>query len=139
MSDNGGPDRRAWRFVEIIKRDGVGPAAAGPAGAHGLGDGQRHRGRRDDGKYGHHVPGDAGDETASAHQLLYPLSRDLAKAVALKNDLALDRLAFGQPRQEDLLDFLKRRGVGSAGAAIIDLRPDAIRNGSSESPDGKSS
>ena len=29
----------------------------------------------------------------------------------LKDDLALYRLTFGQPRQEDLLDILKRRGV----------------------------
>jgi hypothetical protein len=56
----------------------------------------------------------------------YPLSRDTAKVVALKDDLALYRLAFGQPRQEDLLDFLKRRGVDSAGTAGIDLRPDAV-------------
>ncbi len=57
----------------------------------------------------------------------YPLSRDTAKVVALKDDLALYRLAFGQPRQEDLLDFLKRRGVDSPGTAGIDLRPDAVR------------
>ncbi len=57
----------------------------------------------------------------------YPLSRDTAKLVALKDDLALYRLAFGQPRQEDLMDFLKRRGVDSAGTAGIDLRPDAVR------------
>jgi len=56
----------------------------------------------------------------------YPLSRDTAKVVALKDDLALYRLAFGQPRQEDLLDFLKRRGVDSAGTAGIDLRPDTL-------------
>jgi len=43
--------------------------------------------------------------------LSFPLSRDTARALALKDDLALYRLAFGQPRQEDLLDFLKRRGV----------------------------
>jgi hypothetical protein len=56
----------------------------------------------------------------------YPLSRDAGRAVALKDDLALYRLAFGQPRQEDLLEFLKRRGVSGAGAARIDLRPDAL-------------
>jgi len=47
--------------------------------------------------------------------------------VALKDDLALYRLAFGQPRQEDLLDFLKHRGVDSAGTGVIDLQPDAVR------------
>ena len=58
------------------------------------------------------------------HLINYPLSRDNAKVVALKDDLALYRLAFGQPRQEDLLDFLKRKGVNGASAAGIDLRPD---------------
>ena len=57
----------------------------------------------------------------------YPLSRDTAKVVVLKDDLALYRLAFGQPRQEDLLDFLKRRGVDGTGTVGIDLRPDAVR------------
>ena len=57
----------------------------------------------------------------------YPLSRDIAKVAALKDDLALYRLAFGQPRQEDLLDFLKRIGIDGAGTAGIDLRPDAVR------------
>jgi len=47
--------------------------------------------------------------------------------VALKDDLALYLLALGQPRQEDLLNFLKRRGVDGAGTAGIDLRPDAVR------------
>ena len=61
-------------------------------------------------------------------QLLnYPLSRDTAKAVALKDDLALYRLAFGQPRQEDLLDFLRRSGVDGADAVGLDLRPNAIK------------
>jgi hypothetical protein len=59
--------------------------------------------------------------------LQYPLSRDAARATAIKDDLALYRVAFGQPRQEDLLDFLKRRGVGGAGAARIDLRPEPIK------------
>jgi hypothetical protein len=58
--------------------------------------------------------------------LSFPLSRDTAKAIALKDDLALYRLAFGQPRQEDLLDFLKRRGVDGSMAVGIDLRPVAF-------------
>lgn len=57
--------------------------------------------------------------------LSFPLSRDTAKAQVLKDDLALYRLAFGQPRQEDLLDFLKRRGVDGSTAVGIDLRPKA--------------
>ena len=58
--------------------------------------------------------------------LSYPLSRDTGKALALKHDLALYRLAFGQARQEDLLDFLKRRGVDGSDVVGLDLRPEAI-------------
>ena len=42
---------------------------------------------------------------------LYPLSRDVANYDRLKEDLTLYRLTFGQPRQEDLLELLRRRGV----------------------------
>lgn len=55
--------------------------------------------------------------------LNFPLSRDAPKAVAVKDDLALYRLALGQPRQEDLLDFLKRRGTNDTLSQGIDLRP----------------
>lgn len=37
-----------------------------------------------------------------------PLSRDEARLVALKRSLAAYRLAFGQPRQEDLVAFLRQ-------------------------------
>jgi hypothetical protein len=55
----------------------------------------------------------------------YPLSRDTAKLVALKGDLALYRLAFGQPRQEDLLDFLNagESMVGTQWASTCGLTP----------------
>lgn len=43
--------------------------------------------------------------------LPFPLSTDAARYRRLKDDLALYRLTFGQPRQEDLLEILKRRGV----------------------------
>jgi hypothetical protein len=58
--------------------------------------------------------------------LSYPLSRDTGKARALKDDLALYRLAFGQPRQEDLLDFLRRRGVDGTNVVGLDLRPQRL-------------
>jgi len=38
-----------------------------------------------------------------------PLSRDRAKLADLKRSLAVYRLAFGQPRQEDLVEYLRRR------------------------------
>lgn len=37
-----------------------------------------------------------------------PLSRDVAHLKDLKSTLALYRMVFGQPRQEDLIEFLKR-------------------------------
>ncbi|MDZ5446070.1 helicase-related protein [Micromonospora sp. 4G57] len=58
------------------------------------------------------------------HILPYPLSRDQAKLDRLKSDLVMYRLAFGQPRQEDLLNLLRRRETGAAGVPdILDLRP----------------
>ena len=61
------------------------------------------------------------------HVSPYPLSADQAKLEQVKADVALYRLAFGQPRQEDLLGFLRRRGTAAdaqtVGALRIDLRP----------------
>jgi hypothetical protein len=59
------------------------------------------------------------------HVLPYPLSRDSARLEQLKRDLALYRLAFGQPRQEDMLELLRRNGVTAdeVAAAALDLCP----------------
>ena len=54
--------------------------------------------------------------------LPYPLSTDAARYRRLKDDLALYRLTFGQPRQEDLLEILKRRGVQHDPARADELR-----------------
>ena len=58
-----------------------------------------------------------------------PLSRDEEQWVRLQESLALYRLAFGQPRQEDILAALRRRGVAGRPDRIaeirIDLRPPA--------------
>jgi hypothetical protein len=53
------------------------------------------------------------------------LSRDVPRIEQLQNDLALYRLAFGQPRQEDMLELLRRNGVTAVEAATsaLDLRP----------------
>ena len=40
------------------------------------------------------------------HVLAYALSRDVTRLKALKRSLVLYRLAFGQPRQQDLLEYL---------------------------------
>lgn len=60
------------------------------------------------------------------HLLPYPLSRDLTRYQQLKVDLATYRLAFGQPRQEDMLELLKRRGTTQS-SKPLDLRPPGPR------------
>lgn len=59
-----------------------------------------------------------------------PLSRDEAQWIRLKESMALYRLAFAQPRQEDMLTALRRRGVAWDPKRIaeirIDLRPPAL-------------
>ena len=54
--------------------------------------------------------------------LPFPLSTDGARYRRLKDDLALYRLTFGQPRQEDLIEILKRRGVQHDPARADELR-----------------
>ena len=60
---------------------------------------------------------------------LFPLSRDEDRWARLQESLALYRLAFGQPRQEDMLAVLQRRGIAGNPERIaemrIDLRPPA--------------
>lgn len=57
----------------------------------------------------------------------YPLSIDQERLQRLKDDVVLYRLALGQPRQEDLLDLLRRQGVQAdparASALRLDLSP----------------
>ena len=59
-----------------------------------------------------------------------PLSRDEDRWARLQESLALYRLAFGQPRQEDMLAALGRRGFAGRPDRIdeirIDLRPPLI-------------
>ncbi|MGI9189435.1 MAG: helicase-related protein [Longimicrobiaceae bacterium] len=58
---------------------------------------------------------------------VFPFSRELGKLKQLQQGLALYRLAFGQPRQEDLLSFLvareERDGHAAAGLDAISLEP----------------
>ena len=73
-----------------------------------------------------------GDHKIQRHLFVYPLSHDDARYQRLKEDLALYRLSFGQPRQEDIIDILRKRGVMSNSALIeelrIDLRPPGARD-----------
>ena len=64
---------------------------------------------------------------ARIHRVLarYPLSRDIAKYERLRSALTLYRLTLGQPRQEDMVDMLTRRGVDAGELPVIDLRPPA--------------
>lgn len=62
---------------------------------------------------------------ARIHRVLarYPLSRDIKKYERLRSALTLYRLTLGQPRQEDMVDMLARRGVDATELPVIDLRP----------------
>ncbi|WP_199224457.1 helicase-related protein [Serinibacter arcticus] len=53
----------------------------------------------------------------------YPLSRDHAKYDRLRDALTLYRLTLGQPRQEDMVELLRKRGVDGGAVPTIDLRP----------------
>lgn len=56
----------------------------------------------------------------------YPLSRDHAKYERLRDALTLYRLTLGQPRQEDMVELLRKRGVDGAAAPTIDLTPPTL-------------
>lgn len=68
-----------------------------------------------------------GPHAVERHLMPFPLSHDGPRADALKRDLALYRMALGQPRQEDLL-----RALGAA--ADRDLRPLDLRPVSTADP-----
>lgn len=57
---------------------------------------------------------------------MFPFSRETGKLKRLQRGLAVYRLAFGQPRQEDLMEFLANRNGGrefAAGDVAISLEP----------------
>lgn len=59
------------------------------------------------------------------HVLALPMSRELDRLAALRNALAVYRLAFGQARQEDVIDhLLTRLGPERAEALAAELRID---------------
>ncbi len=65
-----------------------------------------------------------GPATIERHISLYPLSVDIARLERLKSDLALYRLTFGQPRQEDMLELLRRRGLEADPDQLAEMRID---------------
>ncbi|CCQ15623.1 Helicase domain protein [Rhodococcus sp. AW25M09] len=58
------------------------------------------------------------------HLSPYPLSVDVARLERLKSDLALYRLTFGQPRQEDMLALLRKRGLEAKPEVLAEMRID---------------
>ncbi len=54
---------------------------------------------------------------------MFPFSRETGQLVRLQRELALYRLVFGQPRQEDLLKFLTAEAAERLREARIDLEP----------------
>lgn len=65
-------------------------------------------------------PGPARIHRVLAH---YPLSRDIDKYERLRGALTLYRLTLGQPRQEDMVEMLAKRGIDGDSVPTIDLRP----------------
>lgn len=64
-----------------------------------------------------------GDARVERQIITYPLSRDIERALKLKDALALYRLTLGQPRQQDMLEMMMRRGVEPSAVAKLDLSP----------------
>ncbi|MBK7624684.1 MAG: helicase [Kineosporiaceae bacterium] len=66
-----------------------------------------------------------GSTRIERHVAPYPLSSDRARYEQLKDDVALYRLTFGQPRQEDMLELLRRTAPSQNDViqARIDLSP----------------
>lgn len=54
----------------------------------------------------------------------FPLSKDQPRAAKLQRQRALYRLAFGQPRQEDLLSLLDQQGYADDDSRLVALRID---------------
>ena len=71
-----------------------------------------------------------GDARIERYSPVLPLSRDAARIDLLRAALTVYRMVFGQPRQDDLLDFILREVPGDqrdvvAAALTIDLSPPA--------------
>lgn len=76
-------------------------------------------------EYGHFAPWWVYPGEASIQRIVmeHPLSKDRLRYERLRDSLALYRLTLGQPRQEDMVELMKQRGVDGAVVAPIDLRP----------------
>jgi hypothetical protein len=74
----------------------------------------------------------SGTAAIERHVPMMPLSREVSRLANLKRTLAVYRLVFGQPRQEDLVEFLLSRGLAEEqiGELVdelrVDLKPPAV-------------
>ncbi len=64
-----------------------------------------------------------GSAKVERHLLPFPLSTDVARLARLKRDVALYRLTFGQPRQEDMLELIAARDGEAGSVARVNLAP----------------
>jgi hypothetical protein len=69
-----------------------------------------------------------GKQKIERHIPIYPFSKDSERLENLKKDLVTYRLVFGQPRQEDLLNFIQSHLKGeitpqTISRCLIDLSP----------------
>lgn len=107
--DGGDP----WaRLFDLASRDGTGTSEVIPYWVHGDPNGYRIE---------RHVP-------------VFPLSRDVLQFARLRRSLALYRMVFGQPRQDDLIAYLIERMPAEnarehLAAAQIDLQPPPLPEG----------
>ena len=67
------------------------------------------------------------------HLPMIPLSKDVDRAEVLRRSLAVYRMAFGQSRQDDLVQYLQRyltpsRSTSAVAELRIDLTPDPSPN-----------
>ena len=72
-----------------------------------------------------------GDARIQRYSPVLPLSRDAARIDSLRQALTMYRMVFGQPRQDDLLDFILRevpedRREDLAAALFVDLSPPGL-------------
>ncbi|MGV0731533.1 DEAD/DEAH box helicase [Mycolicibacter sinensis] len=65
-------------------------------------------------------PGEARVERLIVH---FPLSREHEQYQRLRDSLTLYRMMLGQPRQEDMLELLRQRGVAEQEIAQLNLAP----------------
>ena len=64
-----------------------------------------------------------GGAVIERHVPALPLSREADRLPALRNSLALYRMVFGQPRQDDLVEFLRQR----VPADVLENRLDRLK------------